>query len=739
MIHKCMPINKAVGLILLLLVVSFSSVAQLAIRNGVSVPARDTVRVLMVFCEVDFNDGKCPNGIKDDYLDGGWPIDKNGVSQIPEGAHTYFDVEVKPDNHDGIVTGYYYEASFGEYVLLGDYLPEVVTIPCSQIRVGNNGLNQVLKVLDAKQSVNGTLKSAHGFELKDFDKWTPTPQGEPKLKEPDGMIDLIYLIWRNNRFLTSQNTFNNSGFGVTKTRGVAFQDMKGVNNVTSYNSAEGSGGGAINITIAEHLHGIFGGNHWHSAGGRGYHTFLVPPGSYGLTGQQPASMQAVSGWDRWMMHWKLPHKKYVTSALDEYGNEVKTDSITIETHPDGGIFELRDFVTTGDALMIKLPHIDWKQKGDVKNQYLWVENRRLITRFDEYISEACSDHGDGTYTKGTPGLYMYLQVGKDLREGGREIYSASMEARNGLASPFFPLTAEGQYDFYYLYDNILEGIGAACSWNNANIPIDVSRSLPNPFTGYSDLYRSVDSNFDGQLYSGDRYQTGLAEKVGDTLIFNYHGEGDWEDVFCDYTGRTRICLSTNPAPVPQYTYATNIEFRQFNVKDDGSLGSFENRTTWLNGLIVEIIEENPETGNIKVRLAWDDYNIRNDVRWCGDVKLSPHDFDRSKPSLLVWEKQEVWLDQGQTPTYHEARFKDEKGNFVFADPTVFTALEGSYIHLEPKSKIVVDNGSTLVLKAGSKLVMGKKSRIILKNGGKLVKEDGAVIIRKGKSKIIDRN
>lgn len=732
--------NKAVGLVLLFMMLSLVSSAQLAIRNGVSVPTRDTIRVLLVFCEVDFSTGGCPSGINEDNLRGPWPTNMQGKTLVPEGANTYFDNEVSDvQSSEGVVTGYYYEASFGQYLLLGDYYPEVISVPCNKVRIGSNGLTEVLKILDQKQGSSETLKTRHGYVLKDFDKWTPTPQGEPKIKEPDGRIDLVYLVWRNNRFLTSKSTWDNSGFGVTATKGIAFKDMLGVNNVTSYNSAGGYGNSAVTISISEHLHGIFGGNHWHSAGGRGFHTFLVPPGSYGLTGQQPASMQAVSGWDRWMMHWKPADKKYVTSAYDEYGNEVKTDSMTIETHPNGGVFELRDFVTTGDAMMIKLPHINWEKRGDVKNQYLWIENRRMITRFDEYIANDCSDHGDGRYKKGTPGLYMYLQVGKDQREGGKEIYSARLEEPNGMASPFFPITAEGQYDFYYAYDEIQEGKDMQCSWGNANVPIDVKRSLPNPFTGYSDLYRSIDSNFDGKLYSGDKYQTGLAEKVGDTVIFNYHGEGDWEDVFCDYTGKTRISISTNPAPVPQYTYATNLEYQQFNVTADGKLGSFENRTTWLNGLMVEIVEENPTTGNIKVRLAWDDYNIRDDVRWCGNIMLSPHDFDPKKPSLLVWEKQEVWLDQGQTPTYHEARFKDEKGNFVFADPTVFTALDGSYIHLEPKSSIVVDNGSTLVLKKGSKLVIGKKARIILKNGGKLVKEEGAEIIYKPKAKIIDRN
>lgn len=724
--------------ILLALLMIHPSNAQLAIKNGASITARDTLRVLMVFCEVDFSTGGCPQNLPD-MIDGKWPKDENGKTQIPYGADTYFDVELKPgEKPKSIITGHYYEASLGQYILLGDYYPKVISIPCNKVRIGNNGLTRVLEELRKEEGKNGTLYTARGYVLKEFDNWTEARDGMPKLKEPDGKIDLVYLIWRNNRFLTKASTWDGTGFGINRARGIPFWDMEGVSNCTSYNSGVGSGEGARVITIAEHLHGIFGGNNWHSAGGRGYHTFIVPPNSYGLTGQYPATSQAVSGWDRWMMEWKAPGKKYVTSAFDTYGNEVKTDSITIESMPNGGVFVLRDFVTTGDALRIKLPHIDWEKRGDVKNQYLWVENRRMETEFDEYIHAECSDNGDGRFLRGTPGLYMYLQVGKDQKQGGRELYYESLEARNGLGSPFFPLTAEGNYDFHYMYDDILEGQNIACSWNNTSLPIDKKKSLPNAFTGSSDLFQIVDSNFDGKLYSGDNVQPGLSEKVRDTVIFDYYSEGDWQDAFCYATGKTKISISTNPAPVPQYTYASNAEFNQFGY-NGGKFGSFENRTIWLNGLAVEIIEENEVTGDVTVRVSWDDYNISDDVRWCGNIVLNPHDFNPSLPSLNIWERKEVWLDYGYSPQYHEAKGKDKKGNFMFSDPSVFTAMEGSFINMEPKSRIVVDNGSTLVLKKGAKLVMGKKARIILKEGGKLVKEEGAQVIMKKKAKIIDRN
>jgi hypothetical protein len=721
--------------LLFLFLFSFQTVfGQYAIRNGVSIPASDTLRVFVVFAELDFSQGPCPNNLPDN-LNGSWPKDSQGKTHLPLDANTFFDAALKSGQQPkGFITDYYHSASFGKYVLLGDYFPEVITVPCSKMRIGDNGVNTVLKMLDTLKSEDGTLRTQNGYALNDFDLWTPTENGLPKIKSPDGRIDLLYVIWKNNRFLTTANTGGNSGYGVNASKGVAFKNMQGINNMASFN-CNNTGSGAYTITIAEHLHGIFGGNHWHSAGGRGAHTFLATANSYGLTGQHPATMQAVSGWDRWMMHWKRADKKYVTSAYDLNGNEMETEKISIETFPQGGTFVLRDFVETGDALRIKLPHINWQQKGDVKNQYLWIENRQMKTRFDEYLSGSCVNTDEGNFPRGTPGMYAYIQVGKDIREGGKDIYSGAYEHPNGLASPFFPLSAEGNYDFYYDWDRIQQAQWIDCNWNNSNLPVNKRRSLPNPFTGFSDLYRYIDSNHDGALYSGDKLQAGLSEVHGDTVIHNYNTSGDWLDAFSSETGNRKLSISSNPAPVPVYTYTTNQEYSNFNLVD-GKPAAYENRTIWLNGLLVEIMDENKESGTITIQVRWDNYEVNDDVRWCGNMVLSPNDFDVSKPSLVLQTGNKLLLDRGQSPQFHKAIEKDKNGEWLFTDPTVLTCVKDSYFYLEPKSQLVLDNNSRLVLQAGSKLVAGAKSKIIIKPGSELITEDGAQLILEAKAKII---
>jgi hypothetical protein len=712
--------------------------SQYSISNGVSLPTSDTVRVLIVFAEVDFSTDGCPQDLPDN-INGNWPVSAKGKRLIPSDAGSFFDYELKKgESPKSYITKFYSQASFGSYILLGDYLPYVISVPCNKITAGNEGLTWILDSLKNKSPADTTLFSAHGLPLNAFDDWTITSSGLPKIKKPDGKIDLLYIIWRNNRFLYGTSTKDNSGYGVHSTSGSAFKNMDGVNNVSSFNAGS-SGFHGYHITIAEHLHAIFGGNNWHTAGGRGEHTFLVTSSSYGITGQSFSTMQSACGWDRWMMDWKNPDKNFLISSLDEKNEEINTENFSIDSFPSGGTFILRDFMTSGDAIRIKLPHISWTKKGDVKNQYLWLENRRMNTEYEKYYDSDCCDNDYGKYPYGTPGIYAYIQVGKDLKSGGKEINSSANSEANGLASFLFPFTAEGNFDFYYAWDKVQEAnSGLNCNWGNRNLPIDKSKSKQNPFTGFSDLYDYVDFNNDGKLYSGDTVQPGLSEIIGDSVMHNYNSNGDWEDAFCKATTFTKISLSTNPAAVPVYTLSTNYETKKsYYVK--GSPATFENRTIWLNGLSVEILEENLYgKGEMRIKIRWDDYDVSQNVRWCGNIALSPNDFDTLKPSLILKKKNKILLDRGGSATKTASTEKDKNGRYIFSDTTVFTCLDNSYILMETGADIIIDNNSKLIMEKGSTLEMSGKNKIILRHGGELIIQEGALLKKGKKCRIIKK-
>jgi hypothetical protein len=492
------------------------------------------------------------------------------------------------------------------------------------------------------------------------------------------------------------------------------------------------------ITIAEHLHGIFGGNNWHSSGGRGIHTFPSVVASYGLTGQHLAVMQGPSGWDRLMMDWKSPNKKFITSCSDMNGKEINTETYSIDSFPNGGVYVLRNFMTTGDAIRIKLPHLNWEKRGDVKNQYLWLENRRMDTRFDEWYDQDCSDNNEGKFPKGTPGIYSYIQVGKDQKTGDASIYNVSPEWPNACASPFFPVTAEGNFDFFFDFDRIQEAAPYGCNWGNKNIPIDKRKSKPNPFTGSNDLYLPLDSDGDGKILSGDKIGSGMSEVIHDSVVHDWYNSGDWEDAFSFESGHTEISMSTNPAPTPVYTLATDLEYKKFQLVK-GKANAWENRTIWLNGLHITLLDDNYQgKGNVKLSIQWDDYQVRDNVRWCGNIVLSPNDFDTSKASLTLTKGKTITLDQGTSVTWPFELAKGENGIGVFSEPTIFTLVSGAKMELNEKASLVIENGSELILKAGSTLTLGEKSKLITQKGGRFSQEAGSILILGKKAKIIEK-
>ncbi|MCH8903504.1 MAG: hypothetical protein IIA45_06285, partial [Bacteroidetes bacterium] len=558
-------------IIVSILIFSFlSTVAQKKMSNGHQIPVRGEIRVLLIFAEVDYSADNCPDRLGEPEITktNNWGVDEHGVTQIPAGADSLFDHKSSGRKFpQGYITDLYYQASLGKYILLGDYYPEVVVVPCSTLARGPGAhANAVIQELN--KIADTTVCTKNGYMLKDFDlwDWDPFQTGTPKMQGQDHKIDIFYIVWRNNHYMGRRKMGPygcNGGFGLVGCRTKGLKDMTGgVSCASSFNSCSNSQG-CIQITLAEFMHGPFGGNHWHSARGRGVHTFMAVPHSYSITGQSHSTMQFVCGWDRWILEWEHEDKNQDDSIYISVGNtklgETPSD-ISIESHPNGATFILRDFVRTGDAVRIKLPYLE----APVKNQYIWLENRRMDTRYDKYYQEECADNADGKYRFGTPGIYAYIQVGKDVKEGNN-IYSASPKHPNGLASWLFPLSGEGNYDFRYRYDLIQEPLGSwyCGNWNNKNIPIDKSRSIPNPFTGHSDLYQVINSDSSDKIYDNDRLQSGLSEVVYDgkcnneleegSVCHNYNRSGDFEDAYCFANGTYELSLNTNPAAVPVYT------------------------------------------------------------------------------------------------------------------------------------------------------------------------------------------
>src|SRR5690554_1149099 len=81
-------------------------------ENGWILPASGTLKVLVVFAEIDYTVGSdpVPSGTS------GWP-----VGDLPIWADDLFDTAVLPNPH-GLISKYYRQASSGNFNVIGDYL-----------------------------------------------------------------------------------------------------------------------------------------------------------------------------------------------------------------------------------------------------------------------------------------------------------------------------------------------------------------------------------------------------------------------------------------------------------------------------------------------------------------------------------------------------------------------------------------------------------------------------------------
>ena len=449
-----------------------------------------------------------------------------------------------------------------------------------------------------------------------------------------------------------------------------------------------------------------------------------------------------SGWDRWFLEWQHPDKQQLISALDVSGNEVPTD-LTIPTTPTQTTYRLRDFVKTGDVIRLKLPHIDWQQPGDVKDQFLWLENHQLLSADDhnpDYIS--CSEDLEW-------GVYAMVQVGKNQKDENPPFASTDLFGAistpdtdpNAFASWLYPLTANGNYD--YLYYGVDDLPGSCLGSSHIRYDQDAPGIFKNPFTGFSDLFGFADSNGNGEIRGqGDSDQGSYYAVVPYNSATQQFGtpeersqnRGNSYTSFGIGSANLELDLSTNPAPVPIYTNSQGFGAYGPSAEIDPLVRTFENRFIWLNGLSIAMDYEWNNLLNAYdaiVTVRWDKYDVYDDVRWCGNIRLSPHDFDVSEPSLVVKSYNSILLDKGTSPVHKFAPPLWQEPIATenrFTDETIFEVLPQSYVRIENESEIRVRSGSLFWLKENTKLEIQGNGRLIVEDGAFICVDPTAQII-----------
>ena len=654
-----------------------------------------------------------------DYVNGGDPTPAEGTvgwpaHTLPVWANELTDVNDPVGEASGVMTKYYQMASSGNYTVLGDYLlaPDnggIFKVQTESILAVEPDNQELMAAVD--QKTGGDFITAHGLNnISYFDLWTcpDNEYGLPKITpgtENPAKYDHVVFIWRNSAF-----------------NGIGNYSYFSPGTMLGYEANTYSWFGAYDkvptqIMIHEYAHLIYGGLDFHCGGG-GWFTggdYWIPAiGGWSNLGLSGSSLLSWNAWDRLRLDWKAPGNQFTVSARNE-SNSVETNGDLDAANPSqSGIYTLRDFVTTGDAIRIKLPFTNPESEYP---EYLWLENHNTFSmnhcEWDRFLWE----DGNSCIQPAVYGLYAYMQIDRETRQG-----ATFEEVFKGYAMYLRPVTAEGFYDKEF---------------EPATVPNDCIGSMPmypfnrlpenaNPLTGSGDQeFYAVDWNNDNVLDHSDQYYTNI-ENIDGIYHKNMFNNGHSRNAFTK-NGNNKIGIGTNPAS------ATFMNMVGYNTPVEGAKNL---RKVYLNGVSVEILSQNQD-GTMQVQIRFDDVDVDKDVRWCADeIVLNPVS-SPSGYSLNLKANKTITLDQGSTAT----RMTDPipfENNIIFASPTVFTMEPDAKMHLESDSKTVLKNASTLKMKSGSSCTIEDGGLIELENGTTMIIENGASLTINGKGKLIAR-
>jgi len=713
-------LKHLVLLLILLVLPSFGMAQQVfSSKNGIDIPPAIQMRMLNIFINIIYDQTPERDPLLNNKEHPWHAGQANSVNtNVPLFLKKYMDPDLTNDEPQGMITKYYYESSLGNFLCLGDFI--MVDVAQSAITPQNPGANfSAFDLINAAITIinkNGGVRTVFGHDsVSDYDFFERGRAGLPKKTEPNGKIDFVQFVFRNSGrtfdggkqlYNYGQNNPGEGNYipgGLGKNKLLKFGNQYYENEMTSFQNLGMTELLHMTKTIVIHefAHSLLGGNDFHTSGGNHYGTYGACPfiglqGGWGLMGGYGASLISCNAYERWRLGWLS--KQYNPHAFPISANQASAD-ITRDMGTQS--FILRDFVSTGDAIRIKLPYID---EGS-SNQYIWLENHQVSrnNKYDYLSFSTTSECRD----QGLPGIYAYLQVGRDILESEKlaDIYP-SYDTDNLKV-----ISAKGNWDREIV--SMTDTVNCV-AWHSVNHSESCVR--PNPMSGYVDeqshFFETQGNRITDKTYTDFPwivYRKGIRY---DNLPYL----GDNYDAFTDGAA---MDIGTNPSPTNALTYYVSQGGRKFVPYKRANT-----RHIYLTGLSISMSDM--KNGTFKVDIRWDDYTIKNNTRWTGNIIL--------KEKLILQNGKTIQLDQNYTPN----QLHRDSLSGCFAPLTTFTAEPSSEIILQKNSKLLIDNNSTLILEESSKLVLEKKSQLVLKNGAQLIIRKGAVIHNNG-GKIVNKS
>lgn len=607
----------------------------------------------------------------------------------------FIDTEYIPGQMHGTMTRLYGESSFDSLQIVGDFM--VVNLPESYI-LNHHRSKQGTGVFTNRTIARSTLSyiNEHGGLN------TIYGHNDPRTYDftGDGSFFFTQILIRN---ITAEYGGANAGSGWGMSGFTSSDSILAGGQYFAMNSfgtmqCVGSGDIASNptgIVTHELSHALFGDNDFHTSGGNHRASgcpmsFLNIQGGYGLMGAAESSLVCCNGYERWRMHWKHPNAAAYISAHSIDNQKSIPSDIRKEDGPQH--FLLRDFITYGDAIRIQLPY---KDSVTSSNQYIWLENHQV--GFNQKLDFLQYSNTAACRPIGRAGIYAYYQVGRDVLSGKKkEVWD--MQNRDNLRI----IPAEGYYDFSKVTDSVqLDCVGYQM------IPYALERGAANPFCGNHDQQRHFFPPEDrNNLLTSDEYPM-WHKNAGKFQDLSLPSLGDELDAFTQYT---QINMGTNPSTCNAIVCHSNNYGNRMTERNSQN----DTRCTYLTGLSIEMIPQ--ANHDFLVNIRWDDYHIKNDMRWTGRIVLID--------SAILNSGYHLFLEQN--PTVIQTTRDEESG--YFSPTTRLLCCAGSYLECQAHSGLTLNESSVLELDSTAILKMGTNSSIKLKNGSQLILHSGAKLL-----------
>lgn len=609
---------------------------------------------------------------------GMWPSTKQGeqdCNTFPAYAHELFYGDFTQfglDKTDKSISNFYYQMtrnSSKPLRIVADVFPERINIEGT---FPNN--REVFKKIQEKYP---------NFDWSKYDlrKNNPKFLNDHSSFNPDHEIDYVVVIWRK---FGSGGYANTDLFNFT-THARGYPETYKV--TAGFTMDRGMGDNVPkNAFHHEVSHSLFNCPHIFHANGV-YGDYFYTSEGWGLMRYGSINSSA-NAWESWYNGWidLAPQKD-------------------LKDYTQNGIYTLKDFINTGDAMRIKLPF---------SNQSLWIENHTGLNVFDDRDAFILGGLGD-SIPKSDKGLFMFVENITDRRD--KIIYPLSPQYANGLKA----LHAGGNYDYEVNGFNLKDP-----QWWG-NVVVDFKQASPNPTGGHHDLtpvranytfdtifpdkiiYRRFTNNSSESCQMCESASGRYAQEAYDVVkkngkyIYGILGVGM---AFGNGNLPQKIGMSHNPMILNHQKYICPDKLEPI----------------YLHGISITILSK-ASNGDITFEVKFDDTEINADQRFTGDLILK--DIPNAEYDLLIKKNKTLLLDKSGTANrYNKGKLIDGMYEFPdFINPSILTVDSAAKLFVEEDAVLKVAKGSTLRIKSGATLVV--KGKLEVEEGSYLCVEPEA--------------